>query len=168
MTTHTPHALALAAIIGGLMLATNTASAETTTEQENIMKITRHDDPATIKGPEDWFTGSAWIETIVGQPEAPSQVTAARVTFEAGARTAWHKHPLGQLLIVTEGVGWTQVEGEERVEFQAGDVMACPKNKKHWHGATPDGAMTHIAVQEMLDGSNVEWLEHVTDEEYDG
>ncbi|WP_027068494.1 (R)-mandelonitrile lyase [Euryhalocaulis caribicus] len=130
------------------------------------MKILRHADPATIEGPAEWFTGKAWIEPIVNDPEAPSNVTAARVTFEPGARTNWHKHPLGQLLIVTSGVGWTQVEGGPKVEFQAGDVMDCPRDKKHWHGATPDAEMTHIAVQEKLDGENVEWLEPVTDEEY--
>lgn len=138
--------------------------AETTKDEG--MTPTRKDSQSTIKGPDDWFTGTAWIEPIISDPEAPSQVTAARVTFEPGARTNWHKHPLGQLLIVTDGVGWTQIEGESKVEFRAGDVMSCPKDRKHWHGATPDAAMTHIAVQEMLDGKNVEWLEPVTDEHY--
>jgi len=157
------------AALAGLLSVTNgvtAASNDSHTKQDEIMKITRHNDPSTIEGPKDWFTGTAWVEPIISEPGAPSQVTAARVTFEAGARTVWHKHPLGQLLIVTDGVGWTQVEGEPKVEFQAGDVMACPKNKKHWHGATPNGPMTHIAVQEMLDGKNVEWLEPVTDAQY--
>ena len=132
------------------------------------MKILKGTAPSTTEGPSDLFTGSARIESIISEPESPSQVTAARVTFEPGARTNWHQHPLGQMLIVTEGVGWTQVEGEEKVEFEAGDVMTCPKNKRHWHGATPDAAMTHIAVQEMYEGENVEWFEPVSDEVYLG
>ncbi|ARU57401.1 cupin [Oleiphilus messinensis] len=130
------------------------------------MIIVKKESPASIKGPDNWFTGTAWIEFIKAEPETPSQVTAARVTFEPGARSNWHKHPLGQLLIVTDGVGWTQVEGEPKVEFKAGDVMACPKDKKHWHGATQHSSMTHIAVQEALDGKNVEWYEPVSDADY--
>ncbi|TXI25457.1 MULTISPECIES: cupin domain-containing protein [Sphingomonadaceae] len=93
-------------------------------------------------------------------------MTGAIVEFKPGARTAWHSHPLGQTLIVTEGVGWTQVEGEPIVEFQAGDILLCPADKKHWHGATPTQGMTHVAVQEALDGKNVTWMEKVTDAQY--
>ena len=96
----------------------------------------------------------------------PARVGGAIVTFEPGARTAWHTHPLGQTLIVTSGVGWTQCEGQAVQEIRAGDVIWCPPNHEHWHGATPTTAMSHIAIQEMLDGKNVHWMEHVTDEQY--
>ncbi|UAB79683.1 cupin domain-containing protein [Erythrobacter sp. SCSIO 43205] len=131
------------------------------------MEISRKNEQKTIEGPEEYFTGKA---TISGQfeREDPSRLTGAIVHFEPGARTAWHSHPLGQTLIVTEGVGWTQVEGEEKVEFYEGDILLCPKDKKHWHGATPTQAMTHIALQEALDGTNVTWMEKVTDEQYLG
>jgi len=120
----------------------------------------------SIQGPADWFTGSVRLDPIHLQPEEPSRVTSARVTFEPGARTNWHTHPLGQLLIVTSGRGWTQCEGEARVEINAGDAIWCPPNHKHWHGATDGTGMSHIAIQEMLDGKAVEWLEPVTDEQY--
>nr|WP_198350691.1 cupin domain-containing protein [Sphingomonas prati] len=129
------------------------------------MDVTRKADMKTIAGPADWFTG---MVTISGQfqRDAPSRVGGAIVHFEPGARTAWHTHPLGQTLIVTEGVGWTQVEGGQVVEFRAGDQLWCPADRKHWHGATPTTAMTHIAIQESQDGSPVTWLEHVTDAQY--
>lgn len=129
------------------------------------MEITRKADMRTIDGPADWFTGKV---TVTGQFQrsAPSRVGGAIVHFEPGARTAWHKHPLGQTLIVTEGVGWTQVEGGQIVEFHAGDQLWCPADRKHWHGATPTTAMTHIAIQESQNGSPVTWLEHVTEEQY--
>lgn len=132
---------------------------------ENNVKVLRKDDQQIVEGPEAYFTGKANIKGLFSR-EAPSRVTGAVVSFEPGARTAWHSHPLGQTLIVTEGVGWTQVEGEEKVEFFAGDIMLCPKDKKHWHGATATKAMTHIAIQEALDGNNVVWMEKVTDEQY--
>lgn len=129
------------------------------------MNITRKSDLETVEGPEEYFTGKA---TITGQfkRDEPSRLTGAIVHFEPGARTAWHKHPLGQTLIVTEGVGWTQIEGGGKYEFHEGDILWCPADKKHWHGATPHEGMTHIALQETLDGKNVTWLEKVTDEEY--
>jgi len=105
------------------------------------------------------------IDPIVQAPE-PSRVTAGLVTFEPGARSAWHTHPLGQTLIVTQGVGWTQCEGEPIVEIRAGDVIWCPPNHRHWHGATPTTAMAHIAITEQLNGKAVEWMEKVTDEQY--
>ncbi|TRW15305.1 cupin domain-containing protein [Glacieibacterium frigidum] len=131
------------------------------------MKITRKSDMKTIDGPAAWFTGKV---TITGQfqRDEPSRVGGAIVRFEPGARTAWHTHPLGQTLIVTEGVGWTQVEGGEVIEFHAGDQLWCPADRKHWHGATPTTAMTHIAIQESLNGSPVTWLQHVSDAEYRG
>lgn len=129
------------------------------------MEIKRKADLETVDGPEEFFTGKA---TITGQfkRDEPSRITGAIVHFEPGARTAWHSHPLGQTLIVTEGVGWTQVEGGGKYEFHAGDIMLCPADKRHWHGATPHEGMTHIAIQEALDGRNVSWMEKVTDEEY--
>jgi quercetin dioxygenase-like cupin family protein len=129
------------------------------------MDITRQADMKTIQGSAEQFTGKV---TITGQfqREEPSRVGGAIVHFEPGARTAWHTHPLGQTLIVTEGVGWTQVEGGETLEFHAGDQLWCPADRKHWHGATPTTAMTHIAIQEARDGSPVTWLEHVTDDQY--
>jgi quercetin dioxygenase-like cupin family protein len=129
------------------------------------MQINRKADQTTVEGPEQFFTGNATI-TGMFQREAPSRVTGAVVHFEPGARTAWHTHPLGQTLIVTEGVGWTQVEGGPKYEFQAGDIMLCPAERKHWHGATPHEGMAHIAIQEALDGKNVTWMEKVTDEQY--
>ena len=131
------------------------------------MKIMRKADQQTVAGPEEYFTGDV---TITGnfQREDPSRVSGAIVTFQPGARTAWHTHPCGQTLIVTDGVGWTQVKGEEKIEFEAGDIMLCPADKPHWHGATPDAAMTHIAIQEAKDGSPVTWMEKVTDAEYYG
>lgn len=142
-----------------------TASPVHAQERAPTMEITRNSDLKTLDGPAEYFTGQV---TITGQfqREAPSRVGGAIVHFKPGARTAWHKHPLGQTLIVTEGVGWTQIEGGPKLEFHAGDIMWCPPEHKHWHGATPHEAMTHIAIQESLNGSPVTWMEHVTDEEY--
>jgi quercetin dioxygenase-like cupin family protein len=117
------------------------------------------------QGPAEWFTGAVRIDPI-HTAEAPSRVGCAVVTFEPGARTAWHTHPLGQILFVTSGYGWTQCEGEPVVEIRAGDVIVCPPEHRHWHGASPTTAMTHIAIQESLDGSPVTWMEHVTDAQY--
>ena len=132
---------------------------------ENQMEITRKADMKTVEGPAEYFTGRA---TITGQfqRDDPSRLTGAIVRFEPGARTAWHSHPLGQTLIVTEGIGWTQVEGGPKLEFHAGDILWCPPEHKHWHGATPHAAMEHIAIQEAKDGKNVTWMEKVSDEEY--
>ena len=129
------------------------------------MQITRRDELRAVQGPTEYFTGRA---TITGQfqRDPPSRVTGAIVHFEPGARTAWHSHPLGQTLIVTEGVGWTQVEGGPKLEFHVGDIIWCPPEHKHWQGATLREGMTHIAIQEAKDGNNVTWVEKVTDEEY--
>lgn len=131
------------------------------------MGISRQADQRTVDGQAEYFTGRV---TITGQFQrpAPSRVGGAIVRFEPGARTAWHTHPLGQTLIVTEGVGWTQIKGGPKLEFRAGDILWCPPEHKHWHGATPHGAMAHIAIQETLNGSPVTWMEHVTDEQYLG
>ncbi|KQM58897.1 cupin [Sphingomonas sp. Leaf62] len=129
------------------------------------MEVTRKADQKTTDGSPEYFTGKVTISGQFQRP-SPSRVGGATVHFEPGARTAWHTHPLGQTLIVTEGVGWTQVEGGPTIEFQAGDVLWCPPDRKHWHGATPTQAMTHIAIQESLNGSPVKWMEQVTDAQY--
>jgi len=129
------------------------------------MILKRNGSQPSGKGPAEWFTGNVRIDPL-HQAEAPARIVAASVTFEPGARTAWHTHPLGQLLIVTAGRDWTQCEGEPKVEINAGDAIWCPPGHKHWHGATLNTAMTHIAVAEALDGKVVEWMEKVTDEQY--
>src|SRR5213592_648392 len=129
------------------------------------MNITRNGSKPSAKGPDDWFTGIVRIDSPF-QADEPARVGGAIVTFEPGARTAWHSHPLGQTLIVTDGVGWTQVEDDPIQEFAAGDILLCPRDRRHWHGATPDSSMSHVAIQEALDGTNVTWMEKVTDEEY--
>jgi len=127
--------------------------------------ILSRDTQQEVEGPAELFTGRATIRGQFARDE-PSRVTGAIVTFDPGARTAWHSHPLGQTLIVLDGVGWTQVDGEAVQEFAAGDILLCPRDRRHWHGATPDGPMTHVAIQEALDGTNVSWMEHVADEDY--
>ncbi|WP_039852073.1 (R)-mandelonitrile lyase [Hylemonella gracilis] len=121
---------------------------------------------ASVQGPAAWFTGRVRIDPIHLQAQEPSRVTAGLVTFEPGARTNWHTHPLGQLLIVTSGKGWTQCEHGERVEVNAGDSIWCPPGHKHWHGATDATAMSHIAITEMLGGKAVDWLEPVSEAQY--
>jgi quercetin dioxygenase-like cupin family protein len=129
------------------------------------MKITRCGSHPSGVGPAEWFTGTVRTDAPF-QAEAPGRAGGATVTFEPGARTAWHTHPLGQTLIVISGCGWTQCEGEAIVEIRAGDIIWCPANHRHWHGATPTTAMSHIAIAESLDGRAVDWMEHVTDEQY--
>lgn len=131
------------------------------------MNITRNGTQPSGKGPADWFTGTVRVDPLF-QAEAPARGAAASVTFEPGARTAWHTHPLGQTLIVTAGLGRVQREGGPIEEIRPGDVVWFPAGEKHWHGASPATAMTHIAVQEKLDGKVVDWLEHVTDDQYLG
>ncbi|MEP6898021.1 MAG: cupin domain-containing protein [Rhodanobacter sp.] len=129
------------------------------------MQILRNGSQPSANGPAEYFTGKVRID-MPFKGSGDARVTGAIVTFEPGARSAWHNHPLGQVLIVTSGKGWTQCEGEPIVEVHAGDIITCPPGHKHWHGATPTTAMTHIAVQESLDGKVVNWMEQVTDEEY--
>ena len=121
----------------------------------------------TRRGPADWFTGTVWQDPVIEAP-APARIRANVVSFDPGARTAWHTHPLGQTLYVLSGCGRVQVWGEEIREIRAGDVVWFPPGEKHWHGAGPDTAMTHLAFQEAQDGRAVDWLEHVTDEQYAG
>jgi quercetin dioxygenase-like cupin family protein len=129
------------------------------------MKITRSGDAPSGKGPEDWFTGSVRIDPLFA-PGEPARATGSLVTFEPGARTAWHTHPLGQTLIITAGRGWVQREGGPIEDIRPGDVVWFEPGEKHWHGATATTAMSHIAIQEKLNGSPVTWMEKVTDEQY--
>jgi quercetin dioxygenase-like cupin family protein len=134
-------------------------------KQKRHMEIKRIGSQPSAKGPADWFTGTVRIDPLF-QASAPARAAGASVTFEPGARTAWHTHPLGQTLIVTAGCGWAQHEGGPVEEIHPGDVIWFPPGEKHWHGAAPTTAMTHIAIQEALDGKVVEWLEKVSDEQY--
>ena len=129
------------------------------------MEIKRNGTQASLVGPSDWFTGSVRIDPLLSSP-APARVAGASVTFEPGARTAWHTHPLGQTLIIISGVGRVQRLGGNIEEVRPGDVIWFSPGEKHWHGASPTTAMTHIAIHEYLDGKSVDWLEKVTDEEY--
>jgi quercetin dioxygenase-like cupin family protein len=129
------------------------------------MEVSRGEARQPSRGPAEWFTGTATV-TPLFDPRAESAVGAALVRFEPGARTTWHKHPLGQRLAVIEGSGWTQVEGGPIEAITAGDVVWCPPDVRHWHGATPTTAMAHIAIQEAENGSPVTWMEHVPDEDY--
>jgi len=129
------------------------------------MNIQRVGSKPSGKGPEDWFTGTVRIDPLF-PVTPPARAAGNAVTFEAGARTAWHTHPLGQILIVTAGCGRVRKWGEPALEIRPGDVVWIEPGEKHWHGAAPTTAMTHIAIQEALDGSAVEWLEHVSDQQY--
>lgn len=128
--------------------------------------IQRNGSQPSSKGPAEYFTGNVRVERLFQSP-GPAPVGGAVVTFEPGARSAWHTHPCGQTLIVTAGLGWTQWEGEAKVEIRPGDVITCPPGKRHWHGASPTTAMTHIAIQQAdANGKVVDWLEKVSDEQY--
>jgi len=129
------------------------------------MDIKRNGSRPSVKGPGDWFTGTVRIDPLFQAPE-PARGAGACVTFEPGARTAWHTHPLGQTLIVVSGLGWVQREDGPKEEIRPGDVVWFEPEERHWHGASATTAMTHIAIQEQLDGNVVEWLEKVSDEEY--
>jgi quercetin dioxygenase-like cupin family protein len=129
------------------------------------MEIKRNGSQPSAKGPAEYFTGDVRIDMRF-QTSDPARTGGAIVTFEPGARTAWHTHPLGQTLIVTSGLGWVQREDGPIKEIRPGDIIWFPPLEKHWHGATPTTAMTHIAIAEQLDGKAVQWMEHVTDEQY--
>jgi quercetin dioxygenase-like cupin family protein len=129
------------------------------------MEIKRCGSQPSAKGPADYFTGTVRIDAPFAG-EDPARVGGATVTFEPSARTAWHTHPLGQTLIVTSGLGWVQREGGPLEEIRPGDIVWFAPGEKHWHGATPTAAMTHIAIAEKLNGSPVDWMEKVTDEQY--
>ena len=129
------------------------------------MEIRRIGSQPSAKGPDDWFTGTVRIDHLF-QTKPPARAAGASVTFEPGARTSWHTHPLGQTLVVTTGCGWVQREGGPVEEIHPGDVVLFTPGEKHWHGASPTTAMSHIAIQESLDGKVVDWMEKVTDEQY--
>jgi quercetin dioxygenase-like cupin family protein len=133
-------------------------------QRRRTMEISRSGSQPSQKGPADYFTGSVRIDSRF-QGKTPARVGGAIVTFEPGARTAWHTHPLGQTLIVTSGCGWVQIEGGSKEEVRPGDIVWFPPGEKHWHGATITTAMSHIAIAEGLDGKTVDWMEQVTDEQ---
>ena len=143
--------MTLLALIGGVQAAD--------------MVVTRNGSQASVKGAAATFTGAVRADPLF-DAVAPSRTSAGLVTFDAGARSAWHTHPLGQTLIVTAGKGWVQQDGGPRIEIHPGDVIWTPPGVKHWHGATTTTGMSHIAIQEALDGKRVEWLEKVSDEHY--
>ena len=147
----------MTAVVLSLCVASNQGSQPIT--------ITRSGSPPTISGPPENFTGSARIVRLL-QPNAPARTSVASVSFEPGARTAWHRHPLGQILIVTAGTGWVQARGGPVEEMREGDVVWTPPGVKHWHGATPTTGVTHLAIVENPTDRAVEWLEHVSDEQY--
>jgi len=162
----------LAAAAGGFMAvgATDVAGAQSakrvmSMEGQAAMEIFRNGSRASRQGAADYFTGQVRVDTLMQAP-APSRVSAAYVTFEPGARTAWHTHPLGQTLIVTAGLGWVQRDGGPIEEIRAGDVVWFPPGLKHWHGSTPTTAMTHIAITEGLEGKVADWMEKVSNEQY--
>jgi len=129
------------------------------------MDIKRNGSRPSGKGPEAWFTGTVRVDPMFGVGD-PVRVSGGHVTFEPGARTMWHTHPLGQTLIVTSGLGWVQSEGGPIEEIRPGDVIWFPPGEKHWHGATATTAMTHIAITESLNGKNVDWMEKVGDDQH--
>ena len=158
-------AAATALGIPAILRAQTGASLTQTKTKNTHMEIKRSGSQPSSKGPADWFTGAVRIDPLF-QANAPARALGASVTFEPGARTAWHTHPLGQTLIVTAGCGRVQREGGPIEEIRPGDVVSIQPNEKHWHGAAPTTAMTHIAIQEALDGKAVDWMEKVSDEQY--
>jgi quercetin dioxygenase-like cupin family protein len=151
-----------AALAFPAILRAQTTASET---QKQNMEIKRIGSQPSVIGPSDWFTGKVRIDPLFAA-NAPARANGASVTFEPGARTAWHTHPLGQTLIVTAGSGWAQCEGGPVEEIHPGDVIWFPPDVKHWHGAAATTAMTHIAINEALDGKVVDWMEKVTDDQY--
>ncbi len=134
-------------------------------QADPTLKITRHGAQPAAQGPAANFTGSVRVESRFAA-DAPARVGGGLVTFEPGARTAWHTHPLGQTLIVTQGVGWVQIWGQPAQEIRPGDIVLIPPGAKHWHGASPGNGMAHYAIAEQLDGKTVDWLEKVTEAQY--
>jgi quercetin dioxygenase-like cupin family protein len=154
-------------IVGGVVavsLGARCGKASKLVSRRANMEIKRSGSQASSKGSAEWFTGAVRVDPLFQAPE-PARVSGGHVTFEPGARTAWHTHPLGQTLIVTSGLGWIQREDGPIEEIRAGDIVWFPPGEKHWHGASSTTAMTHIAIQESLNGKNVDWLEHVNDEQ---
>jgi quercetin dioxygenase-like cupin family protein len=148
-----------------MLEAQEAEAASSATGRRAEMEIRRSGSRPSGKGPAEYFTGAVRVDPLFDAPE-PARVRGAHVTFEPGARTAWHTHPLGQTLIVTSGLGWVQSWGGPVEEIRPGDVIWFPPGEKHWHGATRTTGMTHIAVQEQLGGKTVDWMEKVTEEQY--
>jgi quercetin dioxygenase-like cupin family protein len=166
MTTRRGVLVGLTSLLGLAAARPSVAQQPTAIPGRNgTMLITPAGSQPSAKGSTDYFTGTVRIDPLFPVRE-PSRVSAGTVTFEPGARTAWHTHPLGQTLIITSGLGWIQREGGPIEEVRPGDVVWFPPGLKHWHGATPTTAMTHTAVQETLNGKNVDWMEKVSDEQY--
>jgi len=134
-------------------------------DESKSIQVIRATGETAQEGPDEWFTGDVKIQSPFG-PDDHSRIFGAGVTFEPGARTAWHTHPLGQLLIVTAGAGYVQRWADTAQEIRQGDIVWIPRHTKHWYGASPTASMTHIAIQEVLDGSAVDWMEKVGDEQY--
>jgi quercetin dioxygenase-like cupin family protein len=134
-------------------------------DRSEAMEIKRSGSQPSRKAPAEYFTGAVRVDPLFQAPD-PARASGSSVTFEPGARTAWHTHPLGQTLLVTAGLGWVQRDGGPIEEIHPGDVVWFPPGEKHWHGASPTTAMTHIAVQEALEGNNVDWMEKVSDKQY--
>jgi quercetin dioxygenase-like cupin family protein len=155
---------ALAWGTGFIALATNLSFAQPL-ERNIVMQIRHAGSQPSAKGPADYFTGTVRVDPMF-PATAPSRVSGGHVTFEPGARSNWHTHPLGQTLIITSGLGWVQREGGSIEEVRPGDTVWFPPGLRHWHGASPTTAMTHIAVQEALEGKNVDWLEPVSNDQY--
>ena len=152
-------AMCVAAPLAG---AAGSAAAD---DKVRAQQITRSADQVSTAGPEDYFTGQVRVDPLFAASDE-IKASAAYVTFEPGARSAWHTHPAGQRLVVVSGVGLTQEWGKPVQQIHPGDVVVCPPGIKHWHGASPEGAMTHLAVTGTVDGKNVTWMEKVTDEQY--
>jgi quercetin dioxygenase-like cupin family protein len=161
--TGTLPAMAAAGVVIGQSGTAEAQPAKTT--RSGRMKITRNASQPSRKGPAEYFTGSVRIDQPF-QGDEPARTGGAFVTFEPGARTAWHTHPLGQTLIVTSGSGWVQIEGGSKEEIRPGDVIWFRAGEKHWHGATATSPMTHIAIAETLGGKSVDWMEQVSDADY--
>jgi quercetin dioxygenase-like cupin family protein len=157
--------LAAVPLLAGL--ATNAQAQQT--EEVNIvsMEISRNGSRPSAKGAAANFTGSVVVDPLY-PPNESTTSSGGLVTFEPGARSAWHTHPAGQVLIVTSGTGWVQEEGGQKIEVKPGDVIWTPPGVKHWHGASVSNGMSHIAITNVVDGRNVDWMEHVTDEQYLG
>ena len=156
--------LSLALLVSAGAVASRALAAEANKPSQTI---SRAGSQASVKGPAEFFTGTVRIDPLFPANEA-APFSGGSVTFEPGARSAWHMHPTGQHLIVTAGLGRTQAWGGPIEDIHAGDVIWCPPQVKHWHGASPTTAMTHIAITGTINGKNVEWLEQVTDEQYHG
>lgn len=167
---HILHIIAVLALAAGTALNGGKAmAAENTRSAEQAQEIIHAGSQPAIKGPAEWFTGNVTIQPLFGPKHPDAPFGAAYVTFEAGARSFWHTHPTGQHLIITDGIGRTGTADGKIEEFKAGDALWCPAGVKHWHGASPASAMTHIALTGTLaDGKNVEWMEEVSDKQYNG